>query len=59
MITTKVKSAILAEPDLKVLQIDVNTTNGVATLAGTVDSQRNSDLATQIAGSVNEVKKRR
>ena len=55
-ITTKVKAAVLAEPGLKVLQISVDTTKGVVTLSGSVDSQLNSDRAKEIAGAVAGVK---
>ena len=37
-ITTKVKSAVFAEPGLKTLQIGVDTKDGVVTLSGTVDT---------------------
>lgn len=56
VITTKVKEAILAEPGLKVLQITVDTTDGVVTLSGSVDSQQSSDRAKEIAGAVADVK---
>ncbi|MGH8307028.1 MAG: BON domain-containing protein [Gammaproteobacteria bacterium] len=56
VITTKVKSAIFAEPSLKVLQIDVDTVSGVVTLTGTVDTQQQSDLATRIAAGIDGVK---
>jgi osmotically-inducible protein OsmY len=55
-ITTKVKAAILAEEGLKVLQINVDTVKGVVTLSGSVDSQKNSDRAKEIAGAVAGVK---
>jgi hyperosmotically inducible protein len=55
-LTTKVKSAILAEPSLKVMQISVKTTDGVVTLDGDVDSKEHSELAARIAGSVDGVK---
>jgi hyperosmotically inducible protein len=55
-ITAKVKAAILAEPGLKVLQINVDTANGVTTLSGSVDSLQNSDRAKEIAGAVAGVK---
>jgi len=51
-ITTKVKTAVLAEPGLKSLQINVDTKNAVVTLAGSVDSPALRDRATQIASSV-------
>lgn len=55
-ITAKVKAAILAEPGLNVLQINVDTTKGVVTLSGAVDSQQISDRAKEIAGAVAGVK---
>lgn len=54
-ITTQVKAAIMAEPGLKVMQIGVDTTNGVVTLTGTVNSQRDSDRAATVAKGVNGV----
>lgn len=56
-ITTQIKSAFLAEPKLKVLQITVETVDGVVTLAGLVDTQANSDKATQVASAVIGVKR--
>src|SRR5262245_45541481 len=38
-ITTKVKEAVMADPNLKSTDINVDTKNGVVTLAGTVGSQ--------------------
>jgi len=55
-ITTKVKSAMIAEPTLKALQINVDTKNGVVTLAGSVDSQAMKDKATEVTQSVTGVK---
>lgn len=55
-ITTKVKTAILNDPELKVLKVHVATNNGVVTLSGTVDSPANSDHAKNIAGAVKGVK---
>jgi len=55
-ITTKVKTAVLAEPGLKALQIEVDTKNGVVTLAGTVDTPALKERAQQVAQAVNGVK---
>jgi hyperosmotically inducible protein len=55
-ITTKVKTAVLAEPGLKSLQIDVDTKNGVVTLSGTVDNASMKERANQVAQSVSGVK---
>jgi osmotically-inducible protein OsmY len=53
-ITTKVKAAVMAEPGLKTLNIDVDTKDAVVTLNGTVDSpvlkQRAMQLAQNIGG---------
>lgn len=55
-ITTKIKAAIVGEPSLEVLQIDVDTVNGMVTLTGTVDSAQSSDRAKELAGAVEGVK---
>jgi hyperosmotically inducible periplasmic protein len=55
-ITTKVKSAVLAEPGLKSLQINVDTKDAVVTLSGTVDTPELKSRAVQIAQSVQGVK---
>ena len=55
-ITTKVKSAMVADPTLKALQINVDTKNGVVTLAGAVDSQAMKDKATEVTQAVSGVK---
>ncbi len=56
-ITAKIKTAILAEPGLSVLQIHVDTIHGVTTLTGSVDSHKNMDKAKEIARAVAGVKK--
>lgn len=56
-ITTKVKAAIFAEPDLSTLQISVDTVKGVVTLSGSVDSTAQSDLAKSLAKEVSGVSK--
>ena len=55
-ITAKIKGDILNDPLLKVLQINVTTTNGIVTLGGVVDSKQSIDRAVEIARGVNEVK---
>lgn len=54
-ITTKVKAALMAEPGLKSLKIDVDTKNAAVTLSGTVDTPANKDKAKQVAASVSGV----
>lgn len=55
MITTKVKSAILLEPSLKLAQINVETFKGVVQLSGFVESQEAVDKAAEVAGAVKGV----
>jgi len=55
-ITAKVKAEILAEPGLKSLQISVDTTRGVVTLSGAVDSMSSIDKARLVAAAVKGVK---
>lgn len=55
-ITAKVKSAIVSEPGLKTMQINVDTADGVVTLTGVVDAPQNIDRATQVAQAVEGVK---
>lgn len=55
-ITAAVKAGILTEPALKVLQISVDTANGVVRLSGTVDSAFSVQKAAEVAGAVKGVK---
>lgn len=55
-ITAKVKAAIVAEPDLSALEIKVNTSDGVVTLTGTVDTQQKIERAAQVAQTIDGVK---
>ncbi len=55
-ITTSVKSAVLAEPGLSALKIDVDTKDGVVTLSGTVASSELKARATQIAQNTSGVR---
>jgi len=56
-LTAKVKAALFAEPGLKTLQIDVDSKNGVVTLAGSVDSEVLHKRAVQIAGAMSGVQR--
>lgn len=51
-ITAKVKTAILQDPALKVLQIDVTTRKDVVQLSGFVDSSQMVARAGRVAGEV-------
>jgi hyperosmotically inducible protein len=55
-ITAKVKTALLADPDVKGLMIDVDTKDGVVTLKGTADKPANKDRAVAIAKDTSGVK---
>lgn len=54
-ITGSVKTAMIAEPGLKAMQIDVDTKNGVVTLTGAVDTAADKARAVQIAQGVTGV----
>jgi hyperosmotically inducible periplasmic protein len=56
-LTTKVKSALLAEKDVNSFDIKVKTFDGTVQLSGFVDSQWQIDKAVQVAGAVNGVQK--
>lgn len=55
-ITAKVKLAILAEPALKALRINVETKDATVTLTGSVSSDMLRDRTKQIAMSIEGVK---
>jgi hyperosmotically inducible periplasmic protein len=55
-ITAAVKAGILAEPGLKVLQIGVDTANGIVTLSGAVEEADSVKKAAQIASGVQGVR---
>lgn len=55
-ITAKVKGAFLAEKTLKVLEIHVETKDGVVALSGKVDSQQDIERAKELAAGVKHVK---
>lgn len=56
VITTKVKTAIFNEPDLKSLEINVETFKGVVQLSGFVSSQAAINKAVQVTRAVGGVK---
>lgn len=56
-ITTKVKSALLAEKDVNSFDIKVKTYDGTVQLSGFVDSQWQIDKAVQVASAVKGVRK--
>lgn len=56
VITTKVKTAIFDDPVLKVLQISVETRQGVVQLSGFVDSAQSVTRAGEVARGVAGVK---
>jgi len=57
VLTTKVKSALLAEKDVNSFDIRVETFNGTVQLAGFVDSQWQIDKAVQIASAIGGVQR--
>ena len=56
VITTKVKSAILGDPALKVTQMSVETYQGKVQLSGFVDSPQNAKRAGEVAENIEGVK---
>ncbi len=56
VVTTKVKSALLAEPSIKSLGISVETQKGQVELSGAVESDSQAKRAVQIASNVGGVK---
>ena len=56
VITSKVKTAILNEPSLKVFQINVETYKNVVQLSGSVATKVEMDTAVELARSVNGVR---
>ena len=55
-VTAKVKSALIAEPNLKAMSIDVDTTAGVVTLKGTTANFEQKQKAEQLASTVEGVR---
>ena len=55
-LSAKVKAAIVADPGLSTLPIDVDTKNSVVTLNGSVDTAMSKERAEQIAQAVGGVR---
>lgn len=56
MLTMNVKAALIASPDTKAYQINVETLEGVVRLIGAVDNAKSKDAASTVAMSVDGVK---
>ena len=56
VITTKVKAAILNEPNLSVTEINVETFKGVVQLSGFVSSREDANRAVEVTREVKGVK---
>ncbi|WP_439517935.1 BON domain-containing protein [Hydrogenophaga sp.] len=57
VITTKVKTALLADDTVKGMDIKVNTTMGEVQLSGVVDNQMQIDKAVEVAKAVEGVQR--
>ena len=55
-ITTRVKTALLNDPNVGAQQIDVNATSGVVTLSGVVKTPAEVDRAVELARKIGGVK---
>jgi len=55
-LAAKVKSALGADPTLRLLAIDTGVSNGVVTLYGTADTRAHREKAAQVASNVAGVK---
>ena len=56
LVTGKVKAALIADPDVKALKIDVDTRDAAVTLSGSADSAAHSARATSVAKGVDGVR---
>ena len=55
-VTAKVKSALIAEPNLKAMAINVDTTAGIVTLKGTTENLEQKHKAEQLATTIEGVR---
>jgi osmotically-inducible protein OsmY len=56
VVTTKVKAALLKDPEVKGLQVNVETHKGVVQLSGFVDKSEHISRATEVTKGVEGVK---
>lgn len=56
MLASSIKTKLLADPDVAALKIDVDSSNGVVTLTGTVKTAAERDVALRIARDTEGVK---
>lgn len=56
VITTRVKTAFVKDPDLKAMDIKVKTYQGIVQLSGFVDSKKEVTKAEEVAKNVSNVK---
>jgi hypothetical protein len=56
MVTAKVKTKMAADDDVKALQVNVDTKDGVVTLTGTVDTRTQATKAEQLAAGTEGVR---
>lgn len=57
LITTKIKSSLAADPQVSALAIDVDTSNGIVSLTGVVDSEAQRQRAIQLAQGMEGVRR--
>lgn len=57
VISNTVRAKLLDDPDLNIFQIDVTTLRGDVQISGFVESQADKDRATQVARSVDGVRR--
>jgi osmotically-inducible protein OsmY len=55
-VSAKVKAALLKDPDVKGLQVNVETYNGVVQLSGFVDEPEQASRAVEVAKGIEGVK---
>jgi hyperosmotically inducible protein len=56
VITAKVKAALIKDPEVKALEVSVETSKGVVLLSGFVDNERQIRRAQELAGAIEGVK---